>query len=877
MRHTATLVGLWLISGVAQAAGPRVLTGRVYIGASAARPAAGFPVTRDGQDPTRTDSQGVFTIPLPSSRVPGKRIKLDVDKPGYCILYPPGGEVVVPEDLGEEKAVELRLLRSGSNPTRDCIANFIAEAANKAVRTAAKKDDPAGDASDNRSLREWAERHHLSAEQARAEIDRWVGEVKSRPDEDPYRRALAEYEEKKFDEAARLAGLAAEQEAKELAEEEKELAQRVRKAAEKRKGVVQRYQLAGDAEYAKQRFAAALEQYERALSYVSRAEAPELWADVLWPKGLVHLELGIRVAGEDAVAHLAAAATAIEQSLTVYGRDRHPTEWAALKASLSPVLHERGRRIGGEEGARLLGQAVAACRDALTVLTYKEEPQLWAITQTALGAALQEQGSRTGGEEGARLLDQAVAACRDALTVLTPKELPQPWALAQSTIGAALREQGRRTGGEEGTRLLVRAVASYRDALTVLTLKEQPLFWASTQNDLGLTLKEQGSWTGGEEGVRLLGEAISAYQAALTIFTLEEVPQFWASIQNNMGLALQEQGARKVGAERVRLLDQAVTAYRAALIVFTQKELPQGWAGTQTNLGSALQAQGIGAVGEEGARLLGEAVDAYRAAFTVFTREHLSQYWATAQRNLGDVLCDQGILATGDEASRLLDQAVITYRQALEVTGTFPASWTSEQRSQQHAYWAEEKLADCAAAFLHVKPDHFVAFSLAFSLDQERLFRFEHAFELLKTWFARHSKDLATQANFAEVHITTARFDAAHPRLTALLARTDIPLDVIVPVRALELIALVALDRTAKLPTKLQALRAAIASAPADFHLTWSFTGIKHFLNTSDHPTLTTHRTWLLDLIAAMEAKDRQSLLTALDILGQHLPAPQSQ
>lgn len=87
-------------------------------------------MTLEGLNPTRTDSEGIFVLSMRPSTQVGERIKLEIDKPGYCILSPFNGEVVVP---GDKRPIEMRLLRSGSKQgtTQDCIAKFIEGVANK--------------------------------------------------------------------------------------------------------------------------------------------------------------------------------------------------------------------------------------------------------------------------------------------------------------------------------------------------------------------------------------------------------------------------------------------------------------------------------------------------------------------------------------------------------------------------------------------------------------------------------------------------------------------------------------------------------------------------------------------------------------------------
>ena len=74
---------------------------------------------------------------------------------------------------------------------------------------------------------------------------------------------------------------------------------------------------------------------------------------------------------------------------------------------------------------------------------------------------------------------------------------------------------------------------------------------------------------------------------------------------------------------------------------------------------------------------------------------------------------------------------------------------------------------------------------------------------------------------------------------------------------------MLALDQTTSIPSKLESLRGAITTRSEDFRVGWSFEGTKHFV--SQNKRLAPFRGWLLELFAAMGAKDRDTLLGALD------------
>lgn len=472
----------------------------------------------------------------------------------------------------------------------------------------------------------------------------------------------------------------------------------------------------------------------------------------------------------------------------------------------------------------------------------------WATTQSGIGNSLREQSTRAEGPEAVRLLGEAATAYRRTLSVLTRDSRPQDWAETQHNLGYVLQEQGVRATGPEAIRLISEGVAAYREALSVRTRKQLPLQWAMTQNDLGNALQAQGVRSEMAEARRLLAESTAAYREALLVFTREYVPQEWAKTQHNLGSALQEQGTRTEGSEGQKLLAEAVAAYRQALLVRTREQLPRAWAITQNSLGNSLQAQGTKAEAPESQRLFGEALGAYREALMVFTREETPALWAMAKHNVGSALQEEG----------LFGEAVTSYREALLV-------WTRQQRPQQWAM-AQNNLArayynlkewtsaaECYENVLEVYPEFRPAYERARFLEHEILFNYQRAFKLTESWLQRNPNDLTAAANFVENHFTTGNFDKLSD------AKITIPL------RAVEIANLIALNRSAEVPAKMKNLIEALESQKADFKVDWSFAGTRNFISQSDQ--FAAKRAWLLGLFAAMGGENRDAIIKNLRAL----------
>ncbi len=235
---------------------------------------------------------------------------------------------------------------------------------------------------------------------------------------------------------------------------------------------------------------------------------------------------------------------------------------------------------------------------------------------------------------------------------------------------------------------------------------------------------------------------------------------------------------------------------------------------------------------------------------------------------LPGVLVEQGIRTGGEEGRGLLGEVVAAYRAALEVytRKELPQDWAMTQNNLAQAYTALEDWPDAAASFAYVLcvyPDDAETYQAASFLYHERLFAFPEAFALNQQWLERHPEDLAAQSDFAERHFTTGRFEEAATRLAALQANPKLDPGVRIALRILEIASLLALDQTTSIPSKLESLRGAITTQPKDFQAGWSFEGTKRFISQDER--LAPFRGGLLELFAAMEAKDRDTLLGALD------------
>jgi hypothetical protein len=236
-------------------------------------PAVGIDVViEETGDSGKTKAGGLFRIFLEEKLKVRGSLTLSVSKPGWVIQYPLDGQTLIPTNL--DALVQVRLLPKGSKKllSGDRIEKWIRDAAEKAKTQQVKPELPQQQQAPiefGRYIKDWAIQYGFTPQQAKAEIDKWVGEVEEKQ-EDFYKVGLAEYYKKNFRKTYDLASESGQRHARayELNVQEGEI---------NRMLAVRDYKLAGDAAYSDYRFNDALRAYTQAQQYVSKNMAME-WA-----------------------------------------------------------------------------------------------------------------------------------------------------------------------------------------------------------------------------------------------------------------------------------------------------------------------------------------------------------------------------------------------------------------------------------------------------------------------------------------------------------------------------------------------------------------------------------------------------------------------
>ncbi len=279
----------------------------------------------------------------------------------------------------------------------------------------------------------WASKTGKSAQQAGNEIKQWVA-LNDGQKSDLYNRALAKFYLKDFSGAV-----------EDLNESINATVAKLQKLPQKESGLsetrkvlfkegVQTLRVLGNILYLNYDFANALKSYQQAIKFTSKAETPEVWAEIV--------------------------------------------------LDMAQTYSEVGRRSDPKDSGKIFENSIQAFRQALTIFTVEKDPQDWARAQNGLGTTLALKGLQLKKDAGLTYLQEGVDAITKCLQVLKKNDMPFIWAKAKNNLGSALAEIGIRKGGEEGGQSLLDAIKAYKAALEVRTLADTPNEWAQTQNNL---------------------------------------------------------------------------------------------------------------------------------------------------------------------------------------------------------------------------------------------------------------------------------------------------------------------------------------------------------------------------------------------------------
>ncbi len=440
-----------------------------------------------------------------------------------------------------------------------------------------------------------------------------------------------------------------------------------------------------DAHYSDTDCEKAIQYFQEALNFFTRAAFPERWAECQLYLGIVY-EL---FAANGHARYHELAISYFQSALQIYTHDAFPERWAMTHMSFAFACSQR--TATGKGRAQSRREALDHAMQAQEVFTCDASPEQWARLQALLGDFFAEE---PGIENFSRARDYYEAA----LEVFTRDRYPSEWARCRDNLGklyAGLME-------ERDSEQRDRAIQYFNDALQIYQRDIYPHHWASVQAHLGNVyhLRLQG------EKHENIKQAIQFYTNALEVFAEDTSSSEWANIQNTLAMAYKD-----LAEDETVNLEQAIAACEAALQVYTRNAYPEQWAGAQQNLGMLFSQR------EKGVRAdnLERAIQHLRAALQVFTRDEYRDEWAITQRNLGLVYAFR---VQGDPADNI-ERAIYYNEAVLDIYSRheFLYNWINSQIALANLYqdriWGdkqenqEKALSFCQTALSELSRDTY--------------------------------------------------------------------------------------------------------------------------------------------------------------------------
>lgn len=661
-----------------------------------------------GSEATVSDNKGHFVIFFPASVRPGRATRIEVEKMGWVIYEPFGGNCTVQDSTSHFEPLRIKIVpkRSRLLLSDQSLNNLVDRlpveyrkehnrriALEREVKEERKsqedlteklnksQDKVIGLTKDLESfapIKNFAEETGFSPEEVVGALLRWARITKATD-----KKLVLIRKAYVLKNNAVIIQLTTEA----IPDATKILEQKNQESLKAMRDLFHLLMYQGNAYYDTDKYEQALDSYHAIeVAFEKKQLSQELlieeWADLGLMVGDAAHQLGIRVEGKEGADRLQQALAAYQRAEKVNTYERSPWDWATTQNGLANVLGDLGDRAEGAAGIEYMKDAERVLRNVLTRITRERFPDVWAATETHLGSVSRDLGERVAGVESITYLKGGEAAFRLALTVFNRTEFPQLWAAVQTNLGNILNSLGELVEGPESIQCLEEARKAFEGALEVHNREKSPQKWAAIENNLGLVLDSLGDRLEGIRGITYLKDAEKAYRKALEIRTRKGLPQKWAATQMNLGNLLRELGSRTEESEGIKTLKEGEVALRGAMEVFNREQFPQDWAATASNLGSLLTILGI-LEGSAGLHHLKDAEGALKSALEVRTQDHLAQKWATTQNSLGLLYSVLGERTEGLESVGYWKEAEQALRATLKVRtrADLPQRWAATENN----------------------------------------------------------------------------------------------------------------------------------------------------------------------------------------------------
>jgi tetratricopeptide (TPR) repeat protein len=302
------------------------------------------------------------------------------------------------------------------------------------------------------------------------------------------------------------------------------------------------------------------------------------------------------------------------------------------------------------------------------------------------------------------------------------------------------------------------------------------------------------------------------------------------------------------------------------LPILAAKSLPPDVGLAEAELGLALLTLGMNQ-GPEGAPSLNEAVGALDRALAAYAGKQFERDRASAQLNRGTALLRLRQMTEGEEGRRRLNDAVAAGEAACAIfnVDSSPGGWAEATNIISEARLGLDRPQEAAKGFaevLSVEPANLRALSGLSYIYHEILFDYDEAFRLQQHWIRVYPDMVEAEADNAEKHFTTKRFDECERLIAALLRREGLDPGIGVSLRAIQIANLLALGKPDSVGLKIDSLINFVKTQPPGFEVSWHFNGTAHFIGKEER--FAKHRDRLLQMLAAVKAGQRDIIIDEL-------------
>ncbi len=396
-----------------------------------------------------------------------------------------------------------------------------------------------------------------------------------------------------------------------------------------------------DAELPRDVSEAAISLATRALDLVTRADDPEVWADVQASLGRYQIVQGYE---QNEIPLISEGIEHTRSAHSVWTRTGHTAQWAAAQGVVAD-----GRMALGElkEDATLLRTAIGDFALAGEEIRRESDPQAWAKHMNATANAHFRLAQMTGDTDA---LSHAVTFYEKALEVWRRDEDESAWSIPTFNIGLCLKILGDLKGDASAYEQSITAMI---DSLAGTT--EGTVSWGSTMNSIASSRMSLGSLTASPAHME---EAHRNYEAAIAVFPRETEPAWWAMLSMNIVTSFDRLGNLR---SDPTLLRQGIEYASDAATTATRERMPNFWAGLMSI--SAHSRLSL-------ARLLGDArplrrtIDDITSVIEVRSRESVPMEWAYLMRFRGTAALE---IARSERSVKWVGSAIDDLVQALTV------------------------------------------------------------------------------------------------------------------------------------------------------------------------------------------------------------------